>query len=140
MKFLILFLLLLTGCSVTPRAPSNSIPFIKQQIVQEDGTIITTQASPSEQALADWVKYGAILAFLGILLFLPIFGAHYRSGAITFLGGAAMALTGTFIGNTVVTIPVWFLPSLVIILVAGMLYGFSIKHKNKVSVHTHTTN
>lgn len=122
--------LLLVGCITQPTGAGRTLPWqssIATITQQPDGTVTTIAATPAEQATAVWVRYGAIMAVVGILAMLPIFGGNIRTGALIALGGVGMAITGKFVGDISFTIPAWLLPALSILIAAGMLWGYHVR-------------
>ena len=94
-------------------------------------TYTATAPTPAEQALAVWVRYGAIMAVVGVLAMLPVFGGNVRTGAVIALGGVGMAATGHWLGSVTVAVPAWFLPALVVLVAAGMLWGYHVREKQR---------
>jgi hypothetical protein len=94
----------------------------------EGNRVEITPPTPAEEALASWVKYGAIMGVVGILATLPVFGGNVRTGAIIAAGGVGMAVVGKFTGDMTLSVPAWFLPALLVLVAAGMLYGWHVRN------------
>lgn len=95
-----------------------------------DGSTYTATApTPAQKALALWVVAGGMLFAFGALMILPLFGGNARSGVLIAASGIAMAAVGHFLGSIQIVIPVWLLPSLIVLVVVGMLYGWSVRNK-----------
>ena len=135
----VIAMLILVGCTKTPAAPAGrTLPWLQQQTVTTapDGTV-TTQviaATPAEQANADWVRYGAIMAIVGFLAMLPTFGGNIRTGAVIVAGAAAMAFIGNIAGDVKLEIPAWLTPVVVILLAAGMVWGYHVRASQQKEV------
>jgi hypothetical protein len=103
---------------------------------EPESTITITQKStiiapptPAAKALAGWIKSGATMAVVGIVLMLPIFGGNIRTGSLVAAGGVAMGIVGHFLGQMTVTLPVWLFPSVILLAAVGMLYGYHVRSK-----------
>jgi len=119
--------LLMAGCN-TPRQPHQSAQGYgaATTITDAEGNVTTiTPPTPAEEALAAWVKWGGFAALAGIVCLLPIGkGPHIRTGLTIIASGAGMAALGKWIGDVTLTVPVWFLPSVLLLVAAGMMWGW----------------
>jgi hypothetical protein len=121
--------LLMAGCN-TPRQPHQSAQGYgaATTITDADGNVTTiTPPTPAEEATAVWVRYGAIMAIVGIVTMLPIFGGNIRTGAVIALGGVGMAAVGKAVGDMTLSVPAWLLPALAILVAVGMLWGWHVR-------------
>lgn len=128
------FVLLLSGCHYIPRPATHSTQgygAASTTHTDADGntTVTITPPTPADEALAAWVKYGAIMAVAGLVLMTPWLGGNVRTGGVVALGGVGMAATGKILGDVTLVIPVWFLPSLALLLAAGMLWGWHVREQ-----------
>lgn len=136
---LAILFLFLAGCSGPDLAPARSVEgygSATTRTVDAEGNVTetVTPPTPSEEALASWVKYGGIMAGVGILSMLPVFGGNIRTGVVIAAGGAGMAAVGHFIGSVEVSLPVWFLPALLSLVAVGMLYGWHVHEKQSKQI------
>jgi len=130
------WVLLIVGCASPDRPPTQGgagYGAASTQTTDAKGntTVIITPPTPTDEALAAWVKYGALMAMVGIAAMLPIFGGNIRTGAVIAIGGVGMAAVGHFLGSVTISVPVWFLPALVVLVAGGMLWGWHIKTNQK---------
>lgn len=95
--------------------------------IRADGSTTITPPTAADEALGSWVRYGAIVAICGLVLCLGVFGGNVRTGLTVAIGGVAMAATGRALGSMTLEIPVWLLPSVLILAAAGMIYGYSVR-------------
>lgn len=127
--------LALGGCRISapalPTLPDNYADSTVRTVGPDGASVEVTPVSPVARALADWVKWGAGLFVVGVVLMLPVFGGHPRTGALVAGGGVAMAAVGYFMGSLTVTLPAWALPSLVVLIAAGMVYGWTVREKQR---------